>query len=99
MGLPEIAPHIRTCTPVDPNSVLEIQREFSALPAEWWNDLLRSMRRFTLSQCRYEMIDRVLDLALSFEVPFSNKGDSSDRRRRPLACRSDRGIPVLLAVD
>jgi hypothetical protein len=76
-GLPEIVPHIRTCTPVDPNLVLEIQREFSALPAEWRNDLLRSMRRFTLSQCRYEMIDRVLDLALSFEVPFSNKGDNA----------------------
>jgi hypothetical protein len=34
-GLPEIVPHIRTCTPVDPNLVLEIQREFSALPVEW----------------------------------------------------------------
>ena len=33
------------------------------------------MDRYTLSQCRHALIDRVLDLALAFEIAVSQKGD------------------------
>ena len=35
------------------------------------------MERYSLSQCRRESIDRVLDLALAFEIAVSEKGDNA----------------------
>jgi hypothetical protein len=36
------------------------------------------MNRFTLSQCRHQTIDRILDLALAFEIAVSGgDGDSA----------------------
>jgi hypothetical protein len=49
----------------------------SSFPADWRNDLIRSMKRFILSQCRHQTIDRILDLALAFEIVLSS-GDGSN---------------------
>ena len=35
------------------------------------------MNRFTLSQCRHQLIDRILDLALAFEIAVSEEGDNA----------------------
>jgi hypothetical protein len=76
-SMPEIIPRIGPSSTLDPRDLVSIQHEFTELPEDWREDLLRSMRRFTLSLCRHEMIDRVLDLALAFEVLFSGHSDNA----------------------
>jgi hypothetical protein len=62
--LPEIPPHVARCTPADLNVIQANLRNYIAFPTNLQSALLRSMKRFVLSQCRHGMIDRVLDLAL-----------------------------------
>jgi Apea-like HEPN len=72
--LPEIPPRIRTCTSINATTIRDHLRKRSALPDDLRSRVLRSMERFTLSQCRHQMIDRVLDLALAFEIAVSGEG-------------------------
>jgi hypothetical protein len=72
--LPEIPPRIRSCTPISATTIQDHLQKRAALPDDLQSRLLRSMERFTLSQCRYQMIDRVLDLALAFEIAVSGEG-------------------------
>jgi hypothetical protein len=72
--LPEIHPRILKCTPVNPDEIQGRLQSFLALPAKLQDRLLRSMGRFELSQCRSAIIDRVLELALAFEIAVSGPG-------------------------
>ena len=75
--LPEIMPVIPANISVD---AVIIQQELKALFAmreDWRNDLTRSMERFTLSRCRHQLIDRILDLTLAFEIAVSGKGEQT----------------------
>jgi hypothetical protein len=73
--LPEIHPHIANSTPANLAAIQADLRDYAALPAESQSDLLRSMNRFILSRCRHQMIDRILDLVLAFEIAVSGGGD------------------------
>jgi hypothetical protein len=75
-SLPEVHPRIETVTKLNPTVVFEHYGLYRELSNEWRADLRRSMDRYTLSQCRRELIDRVLDLALAFEIAVSQKGDN-----------------------
>jgi hypothetical protein len=69
--VPEVAPTIWSSTAIDAAAIRRDIAVFSAFSAEWRTDLARSMERFTLSQCRRQRIDSVLDLALAFEIATS----------------------------
>ena len=71
--LPEIHPYVATFAPVRGTTIQENLRRYALLPVDLQSDLLRSMNRFTLSLCRHQIIDRVLDLALAFEIAVSGK--------------------------
>jgi hypothetical protein len=57
--LPEIHPRIARHTPVAGAAVEDDLRRYAALPRSLGRNLLRSMKRFTLSQCRHQIIDRI----------------------------------------
>jgi hypothetical protein len=69
--LPEIVPHIPSCTPVAAHAIKHDLDQYLALPDNLRSDLLRSMNRFALSQCRRQTVDQVLDLTLAFEIAVS----------------------------
>jgi hypothetical protein len=74
----EITPFIANCTALDMQAFNDDLRQYKALPKSFRSKLLRSMNRFTLSQCRHQMVDRVLDLALAFEIAVSGgRGDNA----------------------
>jgi hypothetical protein len=77
--LPEIVPSIPANVAVDAATVQQELKVLSAMSEDWhWhNDLMRSMERFTLSQCRHQLIDRILDLTLAFEIAVSGKGEQA----------------------
>lgn len=75
--LPEIPPRVAACTPTSGLTIQNDLGRYDALPEEVRSDLLRSMNRFTLSQCRYQLTDRILDLALAFEIAVSGGGDQA----------------------
>jgi hypothetical protein len=72
--LPEIPPRVACYTPLCVAAVQDQLRRYAALPEELRSRLLRSMERFTLSQCRRNVVDRILDLALAFEIAVSGPG-------------------------
>jgi hypothetical protein len=69
--LPEIHPRVAKSTAVSAKAIQASLQSFSALPAEVRKRLLRSMERFELSQCRYAIVDRILELTLAFEIAVS----------------------------
>lgn len=69
--LPEVHPRVADFTPITATTVLDQIQRYDALPEEFRSRLLRSMERFTLSQCRHKLVDRVLDLELAFEIAVS----------------------------
>ncbi len=73
--LPEIHPHVERCSPADVVAIQANLANYNALRHKRRATLLRSMERFRLSQCRREAIDRVLDLALAFEIAVSDQGE------------------------
>jgi hypothetical protein len=75
--LPEIVPSIPANVSVDAATVQRELKALSAMSEDWRNDLTRSMERFTLSQCRHQVIDRILDLTLAFEIAVSSKGEQA----------------------
>lgn len=76
-SLPEVVPQIRSATLVDTNAIQDQLRQYRALPTNLRRDLLRSMDRFILSQCRQRATDRILDLALAFEIAVSGERSSA----------------------
>jgi hypothetical protein len=69
--LPEVNPTIHTFQRADPAAILSDLRNYLALPEDMRRDLMRSMTRYTLGRYRDEITDRVLDLALAFEIAVS----------------------------
>jgi len=69
--LPEISPYVKTFIPLDVAAFRTDIDNYLALPGDVRADLRRSMKRFTLGQCRTEVVDRILDLALAFEIAVS----------------------------
>ena len=74
---PEIPPRIGAASELDEASIQDQFRKFFTLPQEFRSDLRRSMYRFTLSQCRTQTVDRILDLALAFEIAVSGEGENT----------------------
>jgi hypothetical protein len=75
--LPEIPPHVKRCSPADIQGIQANIANYRALSPGRRSTLSRSMERFRQSQCRREAIDRILDLALAFEIAVSDKGDNA----------------------
>jgi hypothetical protein len=75
--LPEIMPLIPANLAVDALTIQQELKALSAMPEDWRNDLTRSMERFTLSRCRHQVIDRILDLTLAFEIAVSGKSEQA----------------------
>jgi hypothetical protein len=73
-SVPEIAPHIKTVTKIDSKIIADDVSKFAALPDDVRKTMFRSIKRFALSQCRREDIDRVLDLVLAYEIIASSGG-------------------------
>jgi hypothetical protein len=72
--LPEIVPKILSCISADSAASRRDLSHHRALPEELRSRLLRSMHRYSLSQCHRQMVDRAFDLALAFEIAVSGKG-------------------------
>ncbi|NVO12904.1 MAG: hypothetical protein HXX10_02600 [Rhodoplanes sp.] len=75
--LPEINPSVKLAIPVDCDRIVASINSYGRLEGEQRSRLLRSMERFRLSQSRKQEIDRVLDLALAFEIALSDQGDNA----------------------
>jgi hypothetical protein len=75
--LPEVPPYIERCVPVDAEMIRTTCNNYQSLQPQWRATLLRSMERFRQSQCRHETLDRVLDLALAFEIAMSDGGENA----------------------
>mgnify|MGYP003608658306 CR=1 FL=1 len=69
---PEVAPIIERVTELDPTLFINQREAFQTLPKKWRQRLLRAAARFSLSQCRQEPVDKVLDLALAYEIVLSS---------------------------
>ena len=72
--LPEVHPRVHRGPVVEGGRLQASITAFEALAPKRRDILLRSMERFRLSQCRRQPIDRVLDLALAFEIAVSDDG-------------------------
>lgn len=75
--LPEVPPYVKRTSLADPEAIKQNLKHFQTLTPDRRSRLLRSMERFRQSQCRREMIDRVLDLALAFEIAVSEDEDNA----------------------
>jgi hypothetical protein len=72
--LPEVVPSVTGWSTLDGDQLKTGLGAYSALPDDLKSRLLRSMKRFALSQSRHQLIDRAFDLALAFEIAVSGKG-------------------------
>lgn len=75
--LPEIHPSVKLAVAADGDRITTSTGRYAGLVGDQRSRLLRSMERFRLSQSRKQSIDRVLDLALAFEIALSEKGDNA----------------------
>ena len=57
---PEIVPHVQSHVSIDPDALARDAAALWSLPSSWQDDMLRSMQRFTLSQCRHQIVDQVV---------------------------------------
>lgn len=96
--LPEIPPRVASYTPISATAVQDQMQRYGALPEELRNRLLRSMERFSLSQCRSNPVDRILDLELAFEIAVSGPGPDASPMGWKVAVRSAQMIGGELAV-
>jgi hypothetical protein len=88
----EIAPRILAAVEIEPRAILADTRQFFALPPKCQSDLKRSMDRFVLSRCRMFLIDRILDLALAFEIAVSGESESYTAISWKVAVRTAQAI-------
>jgi len=95
---PEIPPRIGVYVDLDAQTVQEDVRRFFALPQQFRSDLKRSMNRFVLSKCRTSLIDRVLDLALAFEIAVSGESEGNTAISWKVAVRTAQMIGGALEV-
>jgi len=75
--LPEVHPRVSRGLAIEVGRFQESIANFDELTNDRRDNLLRSMDRFRLSQCRRQSIDRVLDLTLAFEIAVSGGGEQS----------------------
>jgi hypothetical protein len=75
LSMPEIVPNVRSHVSVDPDALARDATALWSLPSDWQDDMLRSMERFTLSQCRHQIVDQVVDLAIAFEIATHGSGE------------------------
>lgn len=76
--LPEIMPRIRAAASVDAQKIKQDWEAYNKLPDDTRSSLARSIDRFVLSRCRHQFLDRVLDLALAFEIAVGGgRGDNA----------------------
>lgn len=72
---PEVSPRLPRAQAAQAGHFPLMLKQFGALPADYQGLLLRSAERFTLSQCRNQRVDLILDLALAYEIAVSGKGE------------------------
>ena len=60
-SLPEVLPFVKEFRPADGDALRSDMANYIALPGATHGNLLRSMKRFTLGQCRNEIVDPVLE--------------------------------------
>jgi hypothetical protein len=75
--LPEVAPRVLEPTAALSPDIFRYYEQYEKQGDDWRRTLRRSMERFVLSQCRLQPIDRVLDLALAFEIAVSGERSSA----------------------
>ncbi|WP_439360090.1 hypothetical protein [Bradyrhizobium sp. DASA03007] len=75
--LPEIHPAVKRTVSTDIAVLNANIRRYASLAEDYRARVFRSMERFRLSQSRQQPIDRVLDLALAFEIALSDQGDNA----------------------
>ena len=76
--VPEVEPIVRRNVPVKADHLAGTAAALARLPEDWRDKLVRSTERFVLSQCRYQPVDRALDLAIAFEIlTTGGKGDNA----------------------
>ncbi|MDO8977550.1 HEPN domain-containing protein [Reyranella sp.] len=84
---PEVAPYLDRPIPVDAEQFRAELAAFAALPGPARARLIRAAKRFSLSLCRFQIIDRTLDLALGFEIMLSGGSESVGGTTWKLAVR------------
>lgn len=85
---PEVAPTIERVNELNPTAFESQWNAFRSFPSEWRKRLLRAAARFHLSQCRREPIDRLLDLALAYEIILSGGSETNAGISWKLAVRT-----------
>ena len=76
--VPEVEPIVREHALVKVDGLSETTVAFFKLPQDYREKVIRSADRFVLSQCRHQRIDRILDLAIAFEIMTGGgKGDNA----------------------
>jgi hypothetical protein len=71
--VPEVEPYIDTATAVTANQVRQDIEAFLRLDGEWRDKIVRSINRFSLSQCRRNPGDKIIDQALAFEILLADE--------------------------
>jgi hypothetical protein len=72
--LPEVVSSVPGWSAIDNDKIRKNLAAYSTLPDGLKSRLMRSMKRFTLSLSRHQIIDQAFDLALAFEIAVSGKG-------------------------
>jgi hypothetical protein len=73
-----VEPTVRAHVAVTAQGITSLFGNFGKLPADLQDKLTRAADRFALSQCRHRTIDRILDLAIAFEIlTGGGKGDNA----------------------
>lgn len=71
--LPEVHPKVMRIADAEQSSIVSALGHFQATTPGWRRDIMRSMRRYRLSQNRQDITDQILDLALAFEIAVSDE--------------------------
>jgi len=78
----EVATSITNEVELTAYEVSDIFEQFSRLDDKYRRDLLRSMERSVLSQCRAQIVDKSIDLVLAFEIAARGKTDTPQHGAR-----------------
>ena len=62
-----------------PNDVEKDFQKYGDMNKPWREDLQRAVARYIASQTRQELADRVLDLAIAYEISLASKGDRQNQ--------------------
>ncbi len=74
---PEVTPSVQTHIDADADRLEHDVTAFRKQQSASRNKLVRSMRRFALSQCRHEFIDQAIDLSIAFEILVGGGGSAA----------------------